>query len=275
MRLSADTRSLYVVTGALLMTFVLTAGSILTYTLIVPEIEKGKDRNSLAVVRNVLRDLDTQIRELLSQEPDSSRIFSMDLPKGQIRTSPTQDTVSYFVKTRVSYDPGSTSTLTVSKDENNVLTIVSQLPVDLVTAYTRVEAGSYTVSLIFEAEETLRIANWTLQKNTTYPGSVASATSNYYTSKIAESAFGIDLNRDGDTVDQWLLYLSDPNEDYVFDSFAIHNPDNSRIRNPDGSLVPVLQEGDSFRLDGIPLMVFTVRERYVVLRYARIRMDVK
>jgi hypothetical protein len=267
LRLSTNTRSLYVVSGVLLMMFVLTTGSILTYTLIASEIEKGKDRNHLDIVRNLLRDLDTRIRELLSKRVDSSSIFEMNLPKGEIRTSPSQDVVSYSVKTKVSYDPGSTSTLTVSTNENGVLTIASSLNVDLVTAYTRIDPGRYTVSLNLEADDRVRVANWTLQKNTTYPGTVTSSTNNYYTSKMEESDHGIDLNQDGDTADYWLLYLSDPHDDYVFDSVAIHDKDGVRIG--------VLQEGDSFRLDGIPLTVLSVRERYVVLRYARIRMDVR
>ena len=76
-----------------------------------------------------------------------------------------------------------------------------------------------------------------------------------------------DLNRDGDRKDYWILYLSDPNEQYVFDTFAIHEPD--------GTPVQVLEEGDCVRLGDLPLMVYRVRERFVVLRYARIRMDVK
>jgi hypothetical protein len=93
---------------------------------------------------------------------------------------------------------------------------------------------------------------------------VNSTTGSYYLSRLNESTNGVDLNRDGDEVDYWLLYLSDPDEEYVFSSVAIHQPD--------GTLVEVLEEGDSFRLEGVPLTVYQVRERYVVLRYARIRM---
>ncbi len=262
-------RAIYVVSGVLLMTLVLTVGSILTYAFIVPEIEKGKDRNSLDIVRNGLREMETQIRELLAKGPGSSNIFEINLPEGELRIDPKKDKVTYSIRTRVSYDPGSTSRLNVSVGENNVLTMWSNLTVDLETMYTRIDPGRHTVVMRFEEEVRMVIDEWTLEKNMTGP-SVASRTSNHYTSMLDESIEGIDLDGDADTADRWLLYLSDPNEDYVFDTFAIHDSDGNPI-----SKLEELEEGDSFRLEGTPLTVFRVRERYVVLRYARIRMEVK
>lgn len=267
MRIFGNKRGVYIATGALLTTLVVTSGSLLTYFLITPEIEKGVDRNSLDVVRNALRGLDTHIRELLAKSTNSASIFKMTLPKGTITANPQTDTLTFSVKTQVDYDPGSTSTLMVAKTDNDILSIESQLPVDLVTRYTTIKPGDYIITLTFEKEVRIRMANWTLHKNTTFTGTVSSTTSNYYLSSLSESAYGFDLNRDGDRNDTWLLYMSDPNEDYVFDTVAIHESW--------GDLIATLEEGDSFRLGGIPLMVYRVRERYVVFRYARIRMEVR
>ena len=259
-------RAIYVVSGALLTTLVVTAGSILTYTLITPQIQKGKDRNNLDVVRNVLTGLDSSILALLANGPNSSRIMRLNIPKGIITTDPRTDALAYSIRTKVGYDPGSTSVLQVQRDDK-VLTIKIDLPVDLITRYTKISPGQHVVSLTFEKQKWFRISNWTLYKNTSFAGTVNSTTGSYYVTILNESKLGFDLNRDGDRKDSWILYLSDPNEKYVFDTFAIHQSD--------GTLIRILHEGDSFRLGDVPLMVYRVRERFVVLRYARIRMDVK
>ncbi len=267
MRIFEGKRGIYVVSGALLTTFVVTSGTLLTYLLITPEIQKGKDRTALDVVRNALRDLDTHIIELLAEGRNSTSVFTMVLPKGVLYVSPDKDTLAYSVKTRVSYNPGSTSKLTAQKTSGNLLTIGSQLPVDLVTKYTTIRPGTYTVQLSFEKEAIFRVSNWTLYKNATFNGTVASKTKNYYISKLSEASYGSDLNRDGDKIDYWTLYLSDPNEAFVFDTVAVHNSD--------GTLVRMLKEDDSFRLNSVPLMVYRVRERYVVFRYAMIGMELR
>ena len=259
-------RATYVVSGALLTTLVVTAGSILTYTLITPQIQKGKDRNNLDVVRNVLRNLDSNIRGLLANGPNSSKILRLTIPKGIITTNPRTDVVAYSLQTKVKYDPGSTSTLEVERTDK-LLTIRTDLPVDLVTRYSKIMPGQHVVTLTFEKERWFAVSNWTLHRNASFSGTVNSTTGSYYVSVLNESKVAFDMNRDGDRKDYWILYLSDPNEQYVFDTFAIHEPD--------GTLVQVLEEGDCVRLGDLPLMVYRVRERFVVLRYARIRMDVK
>jgi hypothetical protein len=268
MRIFQDRRALYIATGALLTTFVVTSGSLLTFLLVTPEIEKSKDRNNLDVARNVLLSLDSQLRELLYKGPNSSSIFGLSFAKGEIRTDPLTDVMSYSIKTRVTYDPGSTSTLEADINENTgVLTLRSVLPLDLVTGNTKIPAGSYVVRLTFLREARFRIGDWELHKNTTIPGTVNSSTDNYYQSQLSEYDFDLDINRDGDKNDIWMLYLSDPDEDFVFDTVAIHGGN--------GEMITLLQEGDSIRLNGVPFMVYRVRERYVVFRYAQIRMEVR
>lgn len=262
-----DRRAIYIVTGALLTTLVVTTGSLMTYFLIQPQIKKGVDRNNLDVVRNALTDLDLHIRGLLAKGPNTTSIFSMTLPEGVVRADPKEDILSYSIKTKVSYDPGSTSSLSATKTANDLLTMRSSLPVDLVTKNTKIMPGQYIVKLTFEKEVRIRISNWTLYKNTTFPGTVSSTTHNYYVSVLKESSRGADINRDGDKNDTWTLYLSDPDEDYVFDSVAIHDSNGDQIKT--------VKEGDALRLGDVPLMVYRVRERYVVLRYARIRMELK
>jgi len=266
LRMRDDRRAIYVATGALLLAFVVTSGSILTYALISPEIEKEKDRNNLALVRNALRALDTNIRELLNWRPNATRIFTITIPKGTLTVDPVADQFVYVGDSRVSYDPGSTSSLEVAKDRKTV-TITSNLPVDLVTKNTKIKAGSFVVKLSFEKESIFRVENWTLIKTGPIPGTVGTSSSHYYYSKMEESAYGTDINRDGDTADSWILYLSDPGEQYVFDTVAIHEADTT--------LIKVLKEGDSFELNGIPFMVYRVREKHVAFRYARIGMEVR
>jgi len=262
-----DRRAVYIATGALLTTLVVTSGSLLTYFLITPQIKRGVDRNNLDVVRNALTDLDTHIKGLLARGPNSTSIFTMTLPEGIVRADPQQDLLSYSIKTKISYDPGSTSSLSATKTGDDILTMRTSLPVDLVTRNTKILPGKYTVKLTFEKEVRIRISNWTLYKNTTFAGTVSSSTNNYYVSTLKEASRGLDINRDGDKNDTWILYLSDPNEDYVFDSVAIHDSNGDHIKT--------VKEGDSIRLGDVPLMVYRVRERYVVLRYARIRMELK
>jgi hypothetical protein len=176
--------------------------------------------------------------------------------------------MSYSIKTRVTYDPGSTSTLEADINENTeVLTLRSVLPLDLVTGNTKIPAGSYVVKLTFLREARFRVGDWELYKNTTIPDTVDSSTDNYYQSQLSEYDFDLDINRDGDKHDIWMLYLSDPDEDFVFDTVAIHGGN--------GEMIALLQEGDSIRLNGVPFMVYRVRERYVVFRYAQIRMEVR
>lgn len=266
MRIFDSRRAIYAATGALLLTFVVTSGSILTYAIISPEIEKGKDRNNLDLVRNVLRTLDTNIRELLNQRPNATSIFRIITAKGTLIINPVSDQVTYSVGSRVSYDPGSTSSLEVAKDQN-MLTITSNLPVDLVTKNTKIKPGEYVVRLTFEKESFFRIDSWTLIKTALIPGTVNTTSKNYYFSQMNESAYGIDMNRDGDATDSWILYVSDPSEQYVFDTVAVHESD--------GTLIKVVKEGQGFELNEVPLMVYRVREKYVVFRYARIRMEVK
>lgn len=263
-------RGIYVITGALLTTFVVTSGTLLTYLLITPEIQKGKDRTALDAVRNSLRDLDTRMAELLADGVNSTSIFTMVLPNGVLKFSPDNDTLAYSVKTRVNYNPGSTSkltTLTARRSTGHLLTVESQLPVDLDTRYTAIRPGTYVVELTFEKESILTIDKWTLDRNATY-GVLASKTNNYYISKLSEATHASDLNSLGVNTDSWMLYLSDPNEAFVFDTVAVHNTDSNRTF--------VLGEDESFRLSPtVPLMVYRVRERYVVFRYAMIRMELR
>ncbi len=266
MRLAGNRRGIYLVSGVLLMTLVVTSGSLLTYALISPEIQKAKDRNNLDLMRNVLRNMDTNIRELLISGPNSSVIFRASISHGMLAADPVQDALAYTVKTEVSYDPGSTSNLLVTI-QDGILTMASELPVDLVTQNTRIRPGLYTVILTFERESRIRIDSWTLNKNTTIPGTVGSTTGSYYVSELNESIYGVDINGNGATNDVWTLYMSDPNEEYVFDRVGIHDST--------GTLIEIVGEGDTAKLNGVPLMVYRVRERYVVLRYARIRMEVK
>jgi len=263
-----DRRAVYIATGALLTTFVVTSGSLLTFLLISPEIEKSKDRNNLDVARNALMTLDSELRELLGKGPNSSSIFSLSFAKGEIRTDPQNDLMSYSIKTKVTYDPGSTSTLEAEiNGETEVLTLRSVLPFDIVTGNTKIKPGSYVVKLTFLREVRFRVNSWELYQNTTIPNTINSSTGNYYQSQLSEYDYDLDINSDGDKHDIWMLYLSDPDEDFVFDTVAIHNGN--------GDMIGLLQEGDSIRLNGVPLMVYKVRERYVVFRYAQIRMEVR
>ncbi len=267
MNIFRDHRAVYIVTGALLTTLVVTAGSILTYTLIAPEIEKRKDENNLDLAKDSLMDLNSHVMDLLAKGPKSTAIFTMVVPGGDISVDEDQNSVSYLTRTKVDYNPGSKSTLSVSRSTKDTLSMDSSLPVDLVSRYDNIKPGQYTVVLSFEKERLFRIEDWTLHKNTTFAGTVSSSTSNYYTSRLNETAIDWDINRDGDKNDVWRLYLSDPNEDYIFDSVAIHDAG--------GNLLEVLEEGDNFQLGSIPIMVYRVRERYVVFRYAQMKMVVK
>jgi len=145
--------------------------------------------------------------------------------------------------------------------------MTSNLPVDLVTKNTKIKPGEYVVTLTFEKESFFRLDKWSLIKTALIPGTVNTTSGNYYLSQMNESVYGVDINRDGDVTDCWKLYVSDPSEQYVFDTVAIHESD--------GTLIKVLKEGQGFELNGVPLMVYRVREKYVVFRYARIRMQVR
>jgi len=267
MRLFRDRRAVYIVTGALLTTFVVTAGSLLTFALIAPEIEKRKDENNLDIVKGSLEDFNTQLRELIGEEPNKTTIFTMYLPDGDVSVSPQGDSLSYRTRTKVRYNPGGTSWITVRWGARDTLTMDTTLPVDLVSNYEDIKPGRYTVLLNFEEERRYTVNDWTLHKNTTFLATVSSTTSNYYTSSLNESKEGFDINLDGDQDDVWKLYLSDPNEDYIFDTVAVHGSGNT--------LLAMVTEGDTFELGSTPIMVYRVRERYVVFRYARVRMVVK
>jgi len=261
-------RAVYIATGALMTTLVVTSGSLLTFMLISPEIEKSKDRNDLDVARNVLLMLDAKMRELLTKGPNSTSIFGLSFADGEIVTDPRIDVMEYVIKTKVSYDPGSSSNLIVEKnDETDVLSLRSVLPFDIVTGNTKVPAGKYMVKLTFAKERRFRISTWELYKNTTFEGTVESTTDSYYTAYLSEYEQDVDINQNGEKYDSWMMYLSDPNEDFVFDTVAIHDGN--------GEMIALLHEGDSIRLNGIPLMVYRVRERFVVFRYAQIRMEVR
>ena len=275
-------RGIYVAAGALLTTAVLTAGSLLTFLVINPQIEKGKDRANLDVVKNVLLDLDANIRDLLTKSPNSNRIFTVLLPKGELRADPDADMISYSIKTSVDYDTGDTSTLQTEKNQqNDVLTIRDILPVDLVTRNTRIRPGRYVVSLTFEREAKLNVSDWKLHRNASFNGTVSSTTGSYYEGQLREDSSGQDINLDGDKDDHWILCLSDPNEDYVFDTVAIHSstdPHGFSLSSTEAlgySPIDIVGEGEFFRLDGVPLIVYRVKERYVVFRYAMIRMELQ
>jgi hypothetical protein len=280
--MTRSNRGLYVAAGALLTTAVLTAGSLLTFLVISPQIEKGKDRTNLDVVKNVLLDLDANIRELLAKSPNSTRIFTVLIPKGELRADPDVDLISYSIKTTVDYDTADTSTLQTERNQqNDVLTIRDVLPVDLVTRNTKIRPGRYVVSLTFEREAKLNVSDWKLHRNATFNGTVSSTTGSYYEAQLREDTSGRDINLDGDTDDHWILCLSDPNEGYVFDTVAIHSstdPHGFSLSSTEAlgySPIGIVEEGDSLRLDGVPLIVYRVRERYVVFRYAMIRMDLQ
>jgi len=260
-------RGVHIVTAGLLSFLVVVSISIATYYLVSTEIERTKQGNNVDLLRNSMLTLYSRTKGILAEREGHLETFSLSIPAGTLRIEPVMDLVNLTVVTDRPYNPGGTDYLNVTELPGGGIAMTMSLPADAVTQNTMVGEGLYTVSLVLESVKNLVIDNWTLNTNGSAPTGVSTVSGNWYSSVLTESPHGVDLNGDGDGGDLWYIYVSDPGEEYVFDTAVLHDS----LGNP----LETVLEGDTFRLGVRPLAVTTVRERKVVFRYMRVRITVE
>jgi len=260
-------RGVHIVTAGLLTFLVVVSISIATYYLVSTEIERTKQGRNVDLLRDSMLTLYSRARGIRVEREGHVETFSLSIPAGTLRIDPDLDLVNLTVVTDRPYNPGGTDYLNVTDLPGGGVAMTMRLPVDAVTQNTRVGEGRYTASLVVEAVKNLVIGNWTLNTNVSAPTGVSTASGNWYSSVLPEATHGVDLNGDGDRGDLWYVYVSDPGEEYVFDTAVLHDS----LGNP----LETVLEGDTFRLGVRPLAATTVRERKVVFRYVRVSITVE
>ena len=262
----AANRGVHIVTASLLTFLVLVSVSFAAYFMVSAAIEKGKQRGDVDVLKDSMVNLYSKAKGLQTRREGHTETFTLAIPAGTLRISPPRDLANLTVITKYNHDPGGTSFLHVASLPNGGVIMTMRLPVDVVTSNTVIDEGHHPLSVKVEVAKSFDIGNWTLHANGTMPDGVSSVTGNWYSTALAEPSLDFDLNGDGDRDDAWYLYISDPSEEYVFDTAVVHDSG--------GNLIVVLHEEDTFRLGGRPLTATTIRERKLVLRYVRVRLSV-
>jgi hypothetical protein len=260
-------RGVHTVTAGLLTFLVVVSVSLATFYMVSAEIEKGKQRRNVDVLRESMLTLYAKAKGLRTRKEGYIETFSLSIPAGTLRIDPRLDLANLTVSTKYDHDPRSTDVLNVTILPSGGVKMVMRLPVDLVTTNTVIDQGQHSIGLKVEKVGIITMGNWTLNANGTTPQGVSTVTGNYYSTSLDEEFRGFDLNGDGDQDDTWNLYICDPGEEFVFDTAVLHDSADD--------LVGVIQEGDTFRLGGRPFTATTVRERKVVLRYVRLRLTVE
>jgi hypothetical protein len=260
-------RAIHTVTAGLLTFLVVVSISLATFYMVSAEIERGKQRRDVDVLRESMLMLYAKAKGLQTRKEGYLETFSLSIPAGTLHINPRLDLVNLTVTTKYNHDPGGTDVLNITVLPSGGVKMVMRLPVDLVTSNTVIDQGQHSIGLKVEKVGIISMGNWTLNANGTAPQGVSTVTGNYYSTSLDEAPYGFDLNGDGDEADSWYIYICDPGEEFVFDTAVLHDSDDN--------LVGILNEGDTFRLGDRPFTATTVKERKVVLRYVRARLSIE